>query len=335
MNLTQDIQNAFLNLIKEKLPPNLSLVDEISDLLSISRDSAYRRIRGETALDLGELQKLCLHFNVSIDNLLNLKSNSVTFNYRAIDRDNFTFEEYLKSILENLQTINAFENRELIYAAKDIPVFYHYMFREIAAFKIFFWLKTLIHDPELENAVFAYDKVSESLLNTSRGIWETYIKTPCMEIWSEENVNVTLRQLSYCWETGTINDKEMMLDLIDKVRTMLEHLRKQAELGQKFEPGLKPPTNEQTLQVYANEVAIADNSIFFKMGGTRIAFLTYNTLNILSTSNAQVCSQMESWIDNLIKKSTLISGVSEKERNKFFRIVLGKIDQFRERIQSQ
>ena len=51
-------QILFFNHIKTKIPPYLSFVDEVAEDLSISNDSAYRRIRGEKPLSLEEAQVL-------------------------------------------------------------------------------------------------------------------------------------------------------------------------------------------------------------------------------------------------------------------------------------
>ena len=57
-------QSVFFQHIKALLPPHLSVVDEIAEVLNISNDSAYRRIRGEKPIALEEIkklgQKLCL-----------------------------------------------------------------------------------------------------------------------------------------------------------------------------------------------------------------------------------------------------------------------------------
>ena len=46
------IQEYLFQRIREKLPAEVSLADAVSELLYISNDSAYRRIRGETPLVL-------------------------------------------------------------------------------------------------------------------------------------------------------------------------------------------------------------------------------------------------------------------------------------------
>jgi hypothetical protein len=71
MESTQ-LQQDFFQHIKSKLPPHLSFVEEIAELLSISTDSAYRRIRGEKPISLEEVQRLCSHFRISLDHVLNI-----------------------------------------------------------------------------------------------------------------------------------------------------------------------------------------------------------------------------------------------------------------------
>ncbi|MGZ3753403.1 MAG: helix-turn-helix domain-containing protein [Mucilaginibacter sp.] len=63
-------QQLFFNHIRSKLPSHLSFVDEVAELLNISNDSAYRRIRGEKPLGLDEVQVLCNKHHVSLDQLL-------------------------------------------------------------------------------------------------------------------------------------------------------------------------------------------------------------------------------------------------------------------------
>ena len=54
------------------------------------------------------------------------------------------------------------------------------------------------------------------------------------------------------------------------------------------------------------------------MGEKRVTFITYNTMNILTTSEEKFCGQMEGYLNNVMNKSVLISASGERERNKFF-----------------
>ena len=59
MEKLSEIQKEFFKQIRVKLLPNISFVHDISELLGISYDSAYRRIRGEKYLN-GLMQKSTL-----------------------------------------------------------------------------------------------------------------------------------------------------------------------------------------------------------------------------------------------------------------------------------
>jgi len=56
MNQEKSTQELLFQVIKQRLPSNLSFVHDISDLLGISYDSAYRRIRGEKELSMEEIK---------------------------------------------------------------------------------------------------------------------------------------------------------------------------------------------------------------------------------------------------------------------------------------
>jgi len=133
-----ELQTILFQQIKESLPSHLSLVDEISELLKISYDSAYRRIRGKKSLSMGELNKLSRHFDISIDALFNLKSDNVVFKHVPILPPDIGVKQWLKIILGDLKRIQQSSLNEIIYAAKDPPVFQYFQFPEIAAFKMFF-----------------------------------------------------------------------------------------------------------------------------------------------------------------------------------------------------
>ena len=157
MNPSSQIQEILFQTIKSKLPPNISFVHDLSELLGISYDSAYRRIRGEKELSLAELKSICLHYSVSIDALFDYKSNHVIFNSLALGEEGFTFENWLQSLLAGIKQIYNSQQKEIIYAAKDLPVFYYFEFPEIAAFKIYFWHKKLIPSSEYENKLITLE----------------------------------------------------------------------------------------------------------------------------------------------------------------------------------
>src|SRR5690348_4113743 len=116
-----DIQHTFFESVKASLPKNMSLADVVATVLEISTDSAYRRIRGEKMLSLEEIQLLCNHCKISVDEVLSLQTNATSFSGRFLEASTFSLDKYLQDMLDQLNQINHLNNQELIYFCKDVP----------------------------------------------------------------------------------------------------------------------------------------------------------------------------------------------------------------------
>ena len=57
------------------------------------------------------------------------------------------------------------------------------------------------------------------------------------------------------------------------------------------------------------------------------------TFSILATNSDLYARQTEAWLKSILSKSNLISGISEKNRAKYFKNLRKFIDATRERIQ--
>jgi len=326
------VQQHFFVLIKDKLPPSLSLVDEVADLLKISTDSAYRRIRGEKELSFNEIEKLCTHFHCPIDALFNQKvTDQVSFRYNSLNSATFNFQDYLKSVCASMRSIVVNPEREMIYAAKDIPIFYHFLNDEVGAFKSFVWQKTLIGFPEFENKKFLLSDTPDALLRLGKQSLHDYINIPGAELWNVECFHSLFRQIEFYCEAGLFEKPSEALLIVEKTGELISHLHLQAALGKKFLPGDEPPM-ESNYKMYANEVYLSDNTVLGIMGDRKIAFLTHCALNFLATENEKFCNTTQEWFQNLIKKSSLISSVGEKDRNRFFSQVGAKYEALKENV---
>ena len=326
------IQEILFQTIKTKLPSNISFVHDLSELLGISYDSAYRRIRGEKELSLEELKSICLHYNVSIDSLFNFKSNQVIFNSLALGEDGFTFENWLQSLLEGIKRIHSCQQREIIYAAKDLPVFYFFEFPEIAAFKIYFWHKTLIPASEYENQLISLEP-PETLYTLGHQLLSYYIKIPTIEIWSEATIASILKQIEYCYVSGFFARIEDVFRLCEVLESWLQHVQRQAECGFQFRLGSPCEGIENSYKLFNNEVLVSDNTILVTMDGQKTSYYTYNVINQLITTNPVFCNQVDKTLRNLMQKSSLISGTSAKERHRFFNKLHENVKALRTRIE--
>lgn len=321
-----NIQVLFFQHLRTQLASHLSLVDEIADLLSISNDSAYRRIRGEKPISFEELQKLCSHFRLSLDQFLHIKNNSVIFNGNNADHDHFTFENYLNGVLQQLQLFNSYSTKEMFYLCKDMPFFHHCLFPELGAFKFFFWIRSILQYPEYAKQTFSIEALSPVIRDLTAKVGELYTVIPSQEIWNVESINSTIRQIDYYRNTRsftTMEDYERLLIILEKA---LDHIEQETELGYKFFPGDAKKIKRAPYKVYLNEFILGDNTVFVKLDNNMISFVNHSVINFMYTKDLSFNSYMDEHIKRLIKKSTLISEVGEKERTRFFNMMKEKIN---------
>ena len=306
---TDNIQSIFLGQIRDSLPENMVLADELAEVLNVSRESAYRRIRGETLLSLDEVKKLYNQYGVSLDAIISPKSNMVLFQHQAVDVD-YTLEEWLNSVIKHLQLAKSSKELELIFAAKDIPIFHYFQIPELSSFKLFFWLKSVIKDIRYKSVPYTSGIISKENLSTAAKAGQLYASLPSIEIWGDEVFNGTLKQIEFYHECGFFTEDNHAIKLCDQLIAFNEQIRKIAASGKKPEGG--------TFSLYQNEILIPDNTMFVKMNNAKFVYINYNTLDLLITKQDPFCEKTETYMYNLIKNSALISTTAERERNKFF-----------------
>lgn len=327
-----ETQTFLFQKIKESIPAHISLVDEISDLLNISYDSSYRRIRGEKAISIKELYLLSKHFNISCDALFNVKSDTITFKHFPIVPPNYGVKDWLKTILKDIRKIQHTKSPSLFYAAKDPPLFHYFQFPEIGAFKIFFWEKTLFGFPQYKNRKFSLSYLDEEIRQIGEQILTTSIKIPTTEIWNEDTFNITLKQIEHYWISGLFDRKEDILRLCDKLYTWIDHIKKQAEFGFKYHYGTEPKGVKNSYRLFENKVVLNDNTIFVETNDFTATYLTYNAINLLFTTDPEFCKGVKNYLNEILKESVPISSENSRERNRFFNKQLNKIELFKETI---
>lgn len=330
--LNMETQELLFNQIRQKLPPNYSLVEEISDLLDISNDSAYRRIRGEKALSLSEIKTLSNHFSISLDALFHLETGNVVFTSFPIGPDGNDIKKWLQVILADMQRIHAAKDKLIMYSAKDPPLFHYFQIPEIAAFKTFFWQKTLLGFPEFHDRNFSLSEYDTEIQELGMKSLIKYVKIPTIELWNLDTFLIAFNQIEYYWVSGLFANKEDVFLLCEKFHQWIQHVQKQAELGFKFIYGEDPVGIEDTFHLYVNEVVLNDNSIYVKMDDQCRTYVTDNVLSLLITTNPEFCKQKESYLRGLCRNASLISSVNAKERARFFNRMLQRIEDFKTTI---
>ena len=113
--------------------------------------------------------------------------------------------------------------------------------------------------------------------------------------------------------------------LYEKLEELVNHIERQAESGVKFLIGTEPLSNAAPYNMFVNELILGDNTFMAEIGGMRLTYLNHSVLYFVGTRDEQFNNEMVKNMNNLIKKSTQLSSIGEKERLRFFNRLRDKI----------
>lgn len=323
-------QARLFEIIKQQIPKNQSLPQELCDLLGLNIDAVYRRMNGRMHLTLDEGALICKHFDISLEALNELIGNKVSFSYQPSGPDGESFKGYLEHFLKQIKGISTFKKRHIYYAAEDIPVFHHFAFPKLSDFKFFYWRKTILNHLDLQNQKFAVGSHDDSFLDISMKASQAYSEVETTEIWTDETIGSTIKQIRFYHDAGLFATRQDALEVVEELMQLILKVQRQCELGFKIRQGGAVSSTPYTF--YMSDLMIGNNCVLVQTDHILSTFLGFNTFNSMSTRNLIFNEQNERWMENLISKSTQISRTAEKIRNQFFKAMIERVEELRKRV---
>jgi len=263
---------------------------------------------------------------------MSISTGGMLFQGNFVNEKTYGFDQYLTGILHTMAYFNSFKNKELYYSCKDLPLFHHFYLREFAAFKWFFWLKTYLQFPGFAKRKFRFSDYPDDLFQLDQQVLGMYYQIDSREIWNIESMTIFFRQIEFFRDADMFESDEDILKVYEALEKIWDHMEKQAALGYKFKMGDPEQKRLGEYKMYFNEVLLGDNSILAVTDNSKMAFMTHTTFNFMLTRDVAFTENLYNHMQTQMKRSTLISEVSEKERSRFFRIIRERIQKRKEAL---
>ena len=313
-------KEKLFSIIKDKLPKNVSFIDEIADVLDISYDASYRRVKGKTALTFKEGLLLSNHFNIKLDNLfLDTKKGTgkiVVEKTHHIVSDNFLHTFFEKSEKET-QVILDSEGGRIINCAKDYPL-YHTDNGSFSMFRIYVLINMLSKDPILKKTPFSEFNPSDEFLEKYNIFLSQYRKVSLIELWNDSTIDNVLNQIQYFFEVGLTTKKEA-LSILDGLMESLKLIKIEAKNQKRKDSGNK-------FQLYHNNIISLLNTVLMQTDRENIVFVPFTNLTYFKVTDKNTTDQIEQHLKTQLEFSNNLSGKAAVERNKFFNAIYQKIE---------
>jgi BetR domain len=328
-----DIQKELFEKLRPLIPKNKTLAEYMAELLYLSNDSIYRRLRGETQVSLQELKTICQHFGLSANSLINLRrENQITCDVGRVGKSSNGFLDFLSGLNTELEKLKQYANPQIIYSGKDLPVFYNLMFPKLFAFKYYMWMQVFALNPDYIHKTFDPEIRDPELIDKAKKTISLFNSIPSTEIWNEENIHSLLLQIDFYKHSKYFSNTGEIMSLYDEVDELINHIEKQAETGCKFLPGQNPEFQPGSFNMCINKVSLSDNLTFVRSGDRCKTFISYTVLHFISSNDIGFCQEVEYYLHNIIRRSTQISQENIKMRSIYFNQQHQKVQQYRENL---
>ncbi|MDR1004103.1 MAG: hypothetical protein LBL97_03740 [Prevotellaceae bacterium] len=293
------------------LPPETKPVQYLIDALGIVKESAYRRLRGEVSFSFEEIVILSKKLGFSIDELVNETATHHAIFALSGNTSNTQEEVFIRMLHIITDAIEARGNmvNQYVYVSlnKLYPLFYanrphllkffyfEYMHQIMEISTYYHYCDTVV-PPGVSKlcAAMPYDKVKQSTF---------MLVTP-------DNLFInTMNKIEYYHHRNLITDEELV-DIKQDLLSILDELEAETNTGITASGG--------KLNAYISPFNVAQNSVHINDDDRLKSFFYVDPINMMSTTNPELCAVHRRWFDSLKKYATYISGSNQAMRNDFF-----------------
>ena len=296
--------------IKEITPENTNISRFLSDILPITKEAIYRRLRGEVSFTFFEIYLIAQKLGVSLDYLAKSATKEIINfelilqQFQATDKNSSKiankFEDILGKILKD--SSSRFELSHNLFPQVPAHMFYH-----LSKYNSFKW----IHKNN------ALQPVPFKKIEYTREIFEMHKKNNMgtMEIkdtsyiWDYAVVEMLVREIKYFADINLLDDDDVFI-LKDELHEFLDYVENFTIQGT-FPTGNK-------VDIYISSVNSDAAYSYMESACFRICMIGVFDLQYIISTDSMAFDIVKGKITSLKKGSTLISGSNEIYRISFF-----------------
>ncbi|MDH6357288.1 hypothetical protein [Parabacteroides sp. PF5-9] len=306
------LQEKFIALMKGKSAGNLA--QTIAELLPLEKEAIYRRLRADVPFSFSEYVTLSSQLGISLDSLTDFTSpyRSQSFQLHIRDYSQFTpvdlymSESYIKVI--HRAADNPYS--EFGIAANTLPL--HISLLHLPLYRVYILKWRYQFDMNSEQPLHYLNiKVPPEEEATYAGYLEgiqrikyTYF------IWDSNFLMSLINDINYFYEIQLI-DKESMYLLKQEMERLLNTLEYYADRD--------IYNTENKVEMYISLLNFDTTYNYLSSGDIHVSMSTVYGLGAYTSLEKEACDSMKKWIQGLKKTSTLISGISQLDRIRFFK----------------
>ena len=305
------VVNELISTMREITPKEGNLANVLMDILCMSKEAIYRRLRGEVAFTFSEVAIIAGQLGISLDKIIgNSMSSGAMFDLNVLNLADpmDTYYEILVRYQRLFRYVKTDPTTEVVTASNTIPYTFYAPYEHLSKFRIGRWL---YQNERLRTPASLSDIVlPEKLLKVQKELLEDVrlVRKTCF-ILDENLFSSFVKEIKYFSELGLVSTTDVE-DMKKELHQLLRELEVLSEKGSFH--------NGNGLSVYLSNVNFEATYSYVEKAGFQICFLRVYSINSMDSRDSKICDYQKKWIHSLKRHSTLISQSGEIQRMMFF-----------------
>lgn len=304
------LNKQVVDVVKSNINSEENMVDVIMSVLSLGKEAAYRRIRGEVLFTFNEAVQLSSRFGFSLDTIAGLSLTDMTVVKMRILNSDQTYDDYkqtLRAHLKLYKEINDSNISKVSLAYNVIPFLLYSRFESLSKFKLYRWKYQMDMNPS--NTPFSEMEHREDLwaLHNELVSQIDRFKEVCYVL-DRHVFSTFVNDIHHFVQLGLINDEDCRL------------LKKElSELLALFEKMMREGSHnaKSKVSIYISNIDFDSSYSYFEADNFTYCNLRVYSEGSIFTQDSKICQIHKRWIESLKRYSVLVSGCGEMERVKF------------------
>ncbi|MDR3220238.1 MAG: hypothetical protein LBU22_14910 [Dysgonamonadaceae bacterium] len=295
----------------EKIPPHIKPINYLMEVLDISKESMYRRLRGDISFTLEEMTKLSVELKFSLDELVRTgKEGHTFFNLSSMSFENPSdaFHTMLHMHYQCLENIINGENPESFITVNNIQPIFTVHFDQLFRFLYYRWM----HQSQEASLKYHYSdievpKETAFLQQQLKGI-SRKIKNATF-IFNANIFENLMQEIHYYYKRKLIDEET--LQMLKKEMLDFVNLGEETARTGSLDPGTK-------INFYLSHFNIETNSYYHTYNNKSDSCFFLCSIEPVITSDSRICVKHRKKLSSLKKYSSLISQSNEILQARYF-----------------
>ncbi len=309
--MQRTIHGHLIEALKNNTPEGENVVDTLIHIFPMSKEAAYRRLRGDIPFSLAEASRISERLYLSIDRLVGIDKKSIyMFHIKQLfSEDPFNkYYDLLQRCLSVYKQVKKDPGSYFYYACNTLPFGFFFKYQILSKYAFFKWFYQISYTfgkaKQLQDVV-----IPQKILEIQQEILELSMHVDTCFIFGDEIILSLINDIQYFTSIGLLNPNEVA-ELKQAILSMLNDMEVLTKNGV-FKTGKK-------VLIFISNAFFDGSYSYMESTNLNIATIYLYGINQLNCSDSAICEHQKEWINSLIAHSTLISKSGKLQSTIFF-----------------